>query len=244
MSQLTDKQVEALNETIDKTMFGVVYSKLRFADNPFVFRVEIMGECGEHCAVEKCNRLFQCLGILDKGKNLGIGDVDKYCELSRYSIAGKEHYIASFNHPKALKFAPTMSDSRFILGHQRRNMTGDAELKNEIMHLIDDLNSGKIRAKISEGRFVMEGDRYDRIEEGIEDKEWLLLSRGKLKRSVGIKTVCLYRADGTLKPKTFMRWKVSAVTLVDENEDECDATSIPSDFWPENILIHLGKRIA
>jgi hypothetical protein len=64
-----------------------------------------------------------------------------------------------------------------------------------------------------------------------------------LKRAIGIKTVRLYKDDGTLKPKTSMRWEVASVTLENADGDECDATSVPPDFWPENIVIHLGKRL-
>jgi len=243
MRQLTEKQLEEFNDIVDNAMFGVAYSKLRFEDNPFAFRVEIMGDCGEPFAIEKCNALFHELGLVDKAKNLGIGDADTYCELSSYVSAGKPCYIASFNHPKALKFKHGTGDERFVLSKQRRNLVVDAEYKMEVMQMINDLNSGKIRGKLFEGRFVMEDYRYDRIESGEEDKEWLLLSRGQLKRSIGIKTVRLYRDDGTMKPKTYMRWEVKSVNLVDANEDECDVTNVPPGFWPENILIHLGKRL-
>ena len=243
MRQLTEKQLEEFNEVIDKAMFGVAYSKLRFEDNPFAFRVEIMGDCGEAFALEKCNALFHELGLLDNAKNLGVGDADTYCELSRYSIAGKHCYIASFNHPKVLKFKHGTGDERFVLSKQRWNLNFDAKNNKEIMQIINDLNSGRIRGKLSEGRFVMEDYRYDRVEKGEEDKEWILLTRGQLARSIGIKTVRLYRDDGTMKPKTYMRWEVKAVNLVDANENECDATNVPPCFWPENILIHLGKRL-
>ena len=243
MRQLTEKQLEEFNEIIDKAMFGVAYSKLRFEDNPFAFRVEIMGDCGEAFALERCNALFHELGLLNKTKNLEIGDADTYCELSKFAIAGKQCYIASFNHPKALKFKLGTYEGRYILSRKRSNLNCDAEYKATIMQMINDLNSGKIRGKLSEGRFVMEDYRYDRVAAGQEDKEWLLLSRGQLKRSIGIKTVRLYRDDGTMKPKTYMRWEVKAVNLVDEKEDECDATNVPPGFWPENILIHLGKRL-
>ena len=243
MRLLTEKQLEEFNEVIDKAMFGVAYSKLRFEDNPFAFRVEIMGDCGETFALEKCNALFHELGLLDDAKNLGIGDADTYCELSRFPIAGKQCYIASFNHPKVLKFKLGTGDERFVLSKQRWNLNFDAKYKMEIMQMINDLNSGRIRGKLSEGRFVMEDYRYDKVAAGEEDREWLLLSRGKLKRSIGIKTVRLYRDDGTLKPKTYMRWEVKAVNLVDANENECDATNVPPGFWPENILIRLGKRL-
>ena len=235
MRLLTEKQLEEFYAVIDKAMFGVAYSKLRFEDNPFAFRVEIMGDCGEIFALEKCNALFHELGLLDNAKNLGVGDADTYCELSRYVSAGKPSYIASFNHPKVLKFKRGTGDERFVLSKQRWTLNFDAKNNMEIMQMINDLNSGKIRGKLSEGRFVMEDYRYD--------KEWILLSRGQLKRSIGIKTVRLYRDDGTMKPKTYMRWEVEAVNLVDANEDECDVTNVPPGFWPENILIHLGKRL-
>ena len=113
--------------------------------------------------------------------------------------------------------------------------------------LIDDLRAGKIKANMSEGRFVMEEDRYDKVAEGKVDREWVLLTRGQLKRSVGIKTVRLYKFDGTLKPKKYMRWEVASVGL--EGEDcngnfcEYDVVNIPNGFKPESIVIHLGKRI-
>lgn len=243
MRMLTEKQLEEFNEVIDKAMFGVAYSKLRFEDNPFAFRVEIMGDCGEALALEKCNALFHELGLLGNARNLGVGEADTYCELSRYVSAGKPRYIASFNHPKVLKLKQGTVDERFVLSEQRMSLDYDAEYKMEIMQMIDDLNSGKIRGRLSEGRFVMEDDRYDKVEAGKEDKEWILLTRGQLKRSIGIKTVRLYRDDGTMKPKTYMRWEVKSVNLVDANDKECDATKVPHGFWPENILIHLGKRL-
>ena len=243
MRQLTEKQLEEFNEVIDKAMFRVAYSRLRFEDNPFAFRVEIVGDCGETFALEKCNALFHELGLLDSVKKLGIGDADTYCELSRFAIAGRQCYIASFNHPKVLKFKNGTGDERFVISKQRGSLNFDATYKMEIMQMINDLNSGKIRGKLSEGRFAMEDYRYDKVAEGMKDREWLLLSRGNLKRSIGIKTVRLYRDDGTMKPKIYMRWEVKAVKLVDANENECDATNVPPGFWPENILIRLGKRL-
>ena len=113
--------------------------------------------------------------------------------------------------------------------------------------LIDDLRAGKIKAKMSEGRFVMEEDRYDKVAEGKVSREWVLLTRGQLKRSVGIKTVRLYKFDGTLKPKKYMRWEVVSVGLEGEdcngNSCEYDVVNVPNGFKPESIVIHLGKRI-
>ena len=119
--------------------------------------------------------------------------------------------------------------------------------ERELRALVADLNSGKIKSKLSEGRFVMEEDRYDKVEKGKVDKEWVLLTRGQLKRTVGIKTVRLYRFDGTLKPKTYMRWEVSSVCLEGEYNNgvfgECDVVNVPVGFEPQTIVIHLGKRI-
>ena len=243
MQRLTDKQQEAFNEVIDKALFGVEYSKLNCEDNPFAFRVEIEGECGEASALEKINAFFHGLGLLDKAKNLRVGDAETYCELSKYTIAGRERYVATFNHPKVLKFKPVSYEAQFVLGKQGANKSFNGKNKKGIVDLVNDLNAGKIRAKIAEGRFVMEEDRYDRVEAGKEDREWVLLSRGQLKRSVGIKTVRLYRFDGTLKPKKYMRWEVTSVNLDSADGDECDATRIPPGFWPETIVIHLGKRL-
>ena len=93
----------------------------------------------------------------------------------------------------------------------------------------------------------MEEDRYAKVENGKVDKEWVLLTRGQLKRTVGIKTVRLYRFDGTLKPKTYMRWEVSSVCLEGEYNNgvfgECDVVNVPVGFEPQTIVIHLGKRI-
>lgn len=122
-----------------------------------------------------------------------------------------------------------------------------AEHENELKELVADLNAGKIKSKLSEGRFVMEEDRYDKVADGKVDREWVLLTRGQLKRSVGIKTVRLYRFDGTLKPKTYMRWEVSSVRLEGEYDNgvsgECDVVKVPEGFEPQTIVIHLGKRI-
>ena len=122
-----------------------------------------------------------------------------------------------------------------------------AEYEKELKELVADLNAGKIKSKLPEGRFVMEEERYDKVADGKVDREWVLLTRGQLKRSVGIKTVRLYRFDGTLKPKTFMRWEVSSVRLEGEYDNgvsgECDVAKVPDGFEPQAIVIHLGKRI-
>ena len=126
--------------------------------------------------------------------------------------------------------------------HERDAAEAEAEDEEALLALVDGIKAGRLKSKSLDGYLVLKAQFYDAIEAGTKKIEYRDFTEYNLKRTIGIKTIRFNR--GYVKGAKQMRWQVEKVVLLDGDDNECDPFSVPDDFWPVTIAIHLGKRIA
>ena len=256
-SQMLAMPESALSDTqlkigkIAKTIFPVLFAENKITDEDIEF---LTSDAGHLCFKTTGKVLKETSGDIDADAKDAHGKKRFYSNIV-LSYGGKQYLLTRewFEKGKAPLMAwitnHGVSQDHVLALCMPKTATSKVldKYDADMQSLMADLRAGKIKAKMSEGRFAMEEDRYDKVAAGKVDREWVLLTRGQLKRSVGIKTVRLYKFDGTLKPKVYMRWEVVSVGLEGEDSNgdscECDVVNVPDGFKPESIVIHLGKRI-
>ena len=134
----------------------------------------------------------------------------------------------------------TDPEYRFVLKNWR-DWDDDAEAAEEFRAMIDDIKAGRLKSKSPDGYLVLKANFYDAIEAGTKKIEYRDFTEYNLKRTIGIKTIRFNR--GYMKGAKQMRWEVEKIALLDGEDNECDPFSVPDDFWPVTIAIHLGKRV-
>lgn len=241
MKKLTPKAYEYIDQVIGEVVGGSGvkgFSLFEDGDNPFSFFLEIPLENGEELAVRTCNELFHALGLLPEGKNLALGELGDYCNIVPPQSNGL--YLAIFNHPAVFELKATDPEYRFVLKNWR-DWDDDAEAAEEFRAMIDDIKAGRLKSKSPDGYLVLKANFYDAIEAGMKKIEYRDFTEYNLKRTIGIKTIRFNR--GYMKGAKQMRWEVEKIALLDGEDNECDPFSVPDDFWPVTIAIHLGKRV-
>ena len=236
---------------IAKTIFPVLFAENKITDEDIEF---LTSDAGHLCFKTTGKVLKETSGDIDADAKDAHGKKRFYSNIV-LSYSGKQYLLTRewFEKGKAPLMAwitnHGVSQDHVLALCMPKTATSKVldKYDADMQSLMADLRAGKIKAKMSEGRFAMEEDRYDKVAAGKVDREWVLLTRGQLKRSVGIKTVRLYKFDGTLKPKVYMRWEVVSVGLEGEDSNgdscECDVVNVPDGFKPESIVIHLGKKL-
>ena len=120
----------------------------------------------------------------------------------------------------------------------------DVQYRKELNLLLDGIKAGRLKSKSPDGYLVLAGEFYDAIEAGKKKVEYRDFTENNLKRTIGLKTIRFNRGYGSKgKPPKQMRWEVKRVTLVDDENDECNPMNVAEDFWPTTIAIHLGKKL-
>ena len=241
MKKLTPKAYEYIDQVIGEVVGGSNvkgFSLFEDGDNPFSFFLEIPPENGEELSVRTCNELFHALGLLPEGKNLALGELGDYCNIVPPQSNGL--YLAIFNHPAVFELKATDPEYRFVLKNWR-DWDDDAEAAEEFRTMIDDIKAGRLKSKSPDGYLVLKANFYDAIEAGTKKIEHRDFTEYNLKRTIGIKTIRFNR--GYMKGAKQMRWEVEKIVLLDGEDNECDPFSVPDDFWPVTIAIHLGKRV-
>ena len=90
----------------------------------------------------------------------------------------------------------------------------------------------------------MKREWFAKIWNGEKTVEYRDFTEYNLKRTIGLKTIRFNRGYGHPgQPPAQMRWEVKKVMLQDAADSECDPQSVPKDFVPVRIAIHLGKQL-
>lgn len=128
---------------------------------------------------------------------------------------------------------------------QREHKERQKQAAKESKQLLKDLAAGRLKSATEDGFLVLAGEFFDAIEAGDKTVECREFSAYNLKRTIGLKSVRLQRGYGHpgMPPKK-MRYKVTKVTLADDDGHECDPFEVPRGFVPVCIYLHLGGRLS
>ena len=243
MKELTPKAHAYIDEAV-RYVFGGSGIKgadlFEDGDNPFSYVIEIPLQNDERLVLQKCNELFQLIGLLPEDKCLALGELGDYCEIVKGGNSDGEIYVATFNHPAVFDLSEDDPEIGFVLKNWRDWEDGEEE-SAEIKRLVDGIKDGVLKSKSTDGYLVLKGEFYDAIELCDKTVEYRDFTEYNIKRTIGIKTIRFNR--GYVKNAPQMQWMVEKVVLLDGEGGECDPFDVPEDFCPTAIAIHLGKRI-
>ncbi len=145
--------------------------------------------------------------------------------------------------PSCPKEVRAAMEEDYAATEAERSEANDTEDEG-VADLLEGIKNGKLKSKVEDGYFVMQGEPYDDIEAGEKTVEFRDLTEYNLKRTIGIKSVRLQRGYGHPgQPPKKMRWTVTDVQLANDYGEECNPFDVPEGFEPNMIAVHLGERI-
>lgn len=243
MKEPTEQQNKEVRNLVDEVIDKCGFKKTEFMDVcPFLYSISVPLKYDAQSVADACTEIFSKIGLIADGERLVMDSESDFWQMYRQENNGV--YDIMFNHPLAKEIENGSEESRYILKNiMEEILQGQAE-EEKMEALVAGIKAGRLKSKSPDGYLVLAGEFYDAIEAGKKKVEYRDFTENNLKRTIGIKTIRFNRGYGSKgKPPKQMRWEVKRVTLVDEENDECNPMKVSEDFWPTTIAIHLGKRI-